>query len=64
MTDAIQILNDRITVNQINGKSEAVTALVEVREAILAKQDSLTRAIRAANDRRFNPCAELRKNNL
>jgi hypothetical protein len=43
MSKILEILNDRITVNDINGKTEAVSALRELREAImgpLLKQDS------------------------
>jgi len=39
MNTILEILNDRITVNAINGKLEAVSALVELREAILAAID-------------------------
>jgi hypothetical protein len=35
MREVLAILNDRITVNSINGKVEAVSALQELREAIL-----------------------------
>jgi hypothetical protein len=35
MREVLAILNDRITVNSINGKAEAVSALQELREAIL-----------------------------
>ncbi len=35
MKEVLAILNDRITVNSINGKAEAVSALQELREAIL-----------------------------
>jgi hypothetical protein len=35
MREVLAIFNDRITVNSINGKAEAVSALSELREAIL-----------------------------
>ena len=35
MREVLAILNDRITVNSINGKAEAVSALSELREAIM-----------------------------
>ena len=35
MKEVLAILNDRITVNSINGKAEAVSALQELREAIM-----------------------------
>jgi hypothetical protein len=35
MREVLAILNDRITVNSINGRAEAVSALKELREAIL-----------------------------
>jgi hypothetical protein len=43
MSKILETLNDRIMVNDINGKTEAVSALKELREAImgpLLKQDS------------------------
>ena len=35
MREVLAIINDRITVNAINGKAEAVSALQELREAII-----------------------------
>ena len=35
MKEVLAIINDRITVNSINGKAEAVSALQELREAIM-----------------------------
>jgi hypothetical protein len=35
MREVLAIINDRITVNSINGKAEAVSTLKELREAIL-----------------------------
>ena len=35
MNKILELLNDRITVNDINGKTEAVSALKELREAIM-----------------------------
>lgn len=44
MNNILEILNDRITSHSINGKLEAVAALVEVREAIWAGVECLTLA--------------------
>ncbi len=45
MKEVLAILNDRITINSINGKSEAVTALQELREAIMGPIQKMDAAV-------------------